>query len=385
MSKISRPYSDGDYEHINYLYKTVTGLSRGKQEYDWEWRDTWDGPGSVWLVFDDERNPEDQLIGQYSLIPTPMNFWGKPYLAGKTENCMSHPDFRGKGMYVFHEKKYFEDAKKRFQVFFTTTGDVARGAPGKVRQKLGYKAFDYWVTYSLWLNHNELLDEVHTKLPKFINNKTIIGKISAKILTWILLKFTSRTAPAKSGKFEDCSEAQVPLHEIEKLWKENAAIYGISVDRTEKYLKWRINDNPYVSHRYLCYYDQDKLLGYILYTIQDEKVYVVDVLADKQDSSIFRALFDKLKIMSEKNGCSQLKCYTSSKNSFLIDRLRESNFLNYSDLFSVLRVKKSVRPFQLFVYVSNEVSVEKDVWDTNSWYITDLIKEGRSYTDSHIG
>ena len=43
----------------------------------WEWVNTWDGQGGIWLVFDTERNTEDQLIAQYSLIPTPLSFFGK--------------------------------------------------------------------------------------------------------------------------------------------------------------------------------------------------------------------------------------------------------------------------------------------------------------------
>ena len=64
---------------------------------------------------------------------------------------MSHPDIRGTGIYFPHEKKYFELAKNRFKVFFTTAGDVAKGAPGRAREKLGYRAFDDWAIYSVWI------------------------------------------------------------------------------------------------------------------------------------------------------------------------------------------------------------------------------------------
>ena len=145
----------------------------------WEWVNTWDGQGGIWLVFDNERNSEDQLIAQYSLIPTPLSFFGKKYIAGKTENCMSHPDIRGKGIYFPHEKKYFEIAKNRFKVFFTTTGNVAKGTPGRIRKKLGYRAFDDWVSYRVLIKSTLPSGSLTPMFPLFIKKNRMIGKILA--------------------------------------------------------------------------------------------------------------------------------------------------------------------------------------------------------------
>ena len=76
MKKIVRRYQPGDEKQINNLYRTITGRTRTTEEYYWEWVDTWHGKGSVYLIFDEERPPNDQLIAQYSLIPTPISiFW----------------------------------------------------------------------------------------------------------------------------------------------------------------------------------------------------------------------------------------------------------------------------------------------------------------------
>jgi len=380
MSKIDRAYRPGDEIQINQLYGRITGAYRSAAEYNWEWLETWKGLASIWLAFDESRAASDQLICQYSLIPTPLAFWGKKILTGKTENCMSHPDFRGKGMYFYHEQKYFEEAKKIYPVFFTTAGHVARGAPGKVRQKLGYRPFDYWVTYSLWLNKLELSKEINSKLPKILNKWARMAHIISWLIASILLKITSSTFVLKNGNFEDYSEEDAPLTEIEKLWQENAKLYGISVDRTAEYMDWRINKNPYISHRYLCYYEASKLKGYIIYTIQDGTVHLVDILVDAKDTQIFRALFDRLKHISRIKGYSQLKCHTLSKNQFLIDQLRLGKFINFADLFVGLKQKKTDHPMQFFVYIAEDIQGEGEVWDNQHWYFTDLVKEGRPYT-----
>lgn len=112
-----RMYQFGDEAQINELYKLVASIDRSKKKYLWEWVNTWNGQGSIYLAFEKNEGTYEKLIMQYSLIPTPFSLWGRSYLAGKTENCMSHPDIRGKGLYFPHEKQSFEDAKKRFPIF----------------------------------------------------------------------------------------------------------------------------------------------------------------------------------------------------------------------------------------------------------------------------
>ena len=97
VNQVSRPYRPGDEAQINRLYATITGRERTPEQYAWEWLETWDGRGTMDLMFDLDRPEDDQLIAQYSLIPTPLSVFGKPSLAGKTENCMSHPDHRRTG------------------------------------------------------------------------------------------------------------------------------------------------------------------------------------------------------------------------------------------------------------------------------------------------
>ncbi len=173
MNIISRKYHLGDEVQINGLYRLIAKKDRSIQEYLWEWINTWDGQGSIWLMLEKKKPKNKQIIGQYSLIPTPFSFWGKRYLAGKTENCMSHPDYRGTGIYFLHEKEYFEEAKKRFQLFFTTAGNAAKGAPGAVRRKLNYTAFDSWLQYGYCLNSLALNKIIYPVIEKKL--ATLLG------------------------------------------------------------------------------------------------------------------------------------------------------------------------------------------------------------------
>lgn len=208
----------GDEKHINALYKLITDKYRSRDEYLWEWINTWNGQGSIWLVFDDERIADDQLIAQYSLIPTPLSFFGKNIVAGKTENCMSHPDIRGTGVYFPHEKKYFEIAKKRFMVFITTTGNVAKGAPGRVREKLGYRAFDDWAIYSVWIYGLGLRQKILTMITPHINNNKFIGRILSLTERKALRKLAGLTANSNATAETISKAYDIPPEKIQTIY-----------------------------------------------------------------------------------------------------------------------------------------------------------------------
>jgi|TARA_Y100000780_G_scaffold106202_1_gene96328 hypothetical protein len=42
--------------------------------------------------------------------------------------------------------------------------------------------------------------------------------------------------------------------------------------------------------------------------------------------------------------------------------------------------KKPIKPKQLFIYISEEIDIKRNLWNNESWYLTDLVKEGRPYS-----
>jgi len=313
MTITTRTYQPGDEVLINNLYKIVANIDRNKQEYEWEWIDTWDGPGFVRLMFDNEREEENRLVAQYSLIPTPFSFWGHPYVAGKTENCMCHPDYRGKGIYFPHEKKSFEEARQRFQLFFTTNGNATKGAPGAVRRKLGYIAFDSWV-YCLYVtNHTQFSKFLMSGLKRDMHSDPRFLKILISLMSRIIYAYYA-LYPRKKNRHEVRlhGEKDALLIDIERLWNRNKAEYGISVDRTTSYLDWRINRNPYYDHQYLCAYDGENLIGYIIFHKSRGIIRIIDILADRKDNAIFSDLIQNLILYakSEKRGAVYVQRYS---------------------------------------------------------------------------
>lgn len=375
---VSRPYQPGDEVQINKLYLSITGRDRSAEDFAWEWLETWAGQGSMDLAFDLDREEGDQLVAQYSLIPTPLSLWGRPALAGKTENCMCHPDpvYRGTGLYSSHEREWFEKEKEKYGFFFTTAGQVTGGAVGKVRTKLGYLPFDNWANYTLWLRTGTLREE----LGAIVAARGRAGKALAPVLGGLLaaaVQGWSRLRRRHSCGYRVAvhDAAAAPLAEIARLWERNRERYGISVDRSAGYLRWRISEDPHLTHEYLTMRGDDGLLGYAVYFVQRGTLHVVDILADGADTALFRHLLAALVRRGRVLGVERVQCLALRRSRLLPRRLRSAGFFDTAVL-SPAGFIRSFRPRQFFLYIPEELREDPRVSDHASWYITELVLEG---------
>jgi hypothetical protein len=375
LHTISRRYEPGDEVQINRLYLSLTGRDRSAADFAWEWLDTWAGQGSMNLVFDLDREEGDQLIAQYSLIPTPLSVWGRTMLAGKTENCMSHPDQRGSGVYFSHERECFEKEKEKFSFFFTTAGQVAGGSVGRIRTKLGYVAFDDWANYTLWLRGSALRQDLDSMLAKSGSGKRLApvasGLLAAFLRTYGRLR---RPRPCRY-RVAVHGAADAPLEDIAGLWDRNRERYGVTVDRSAGYLRWRVSDDPHVEHEYLTVHGEGGLLGYAITFVQDDTLHLVDILADGARPEVFRDLLSALIGRGRELGLSRIKCLVLRRSVLLPRRLRSVGFVDTSAL-SPGAILKKPPPRQFFVYIPEELRGDPAVTDNANWYITALVLEG---------
>jgi hypothetical protein len=371
---VSRAYRPGDETQINRLYLSLTGRDRTPEEFAWEWLDTWAGRGSINLVFDLDREEGDQLIAQYSLIPTPLSVFGRPMLAGKTENCMSHPDCRGTGLYSAHERECFEKEKERYSFFFTTAGTVSAGAVGRVRSKLGYVAFDDWANYTLWLKTSVLREDIGSIL-KAKGAKKLAPALGS--LLAVALQTYSRLRRPRSCRYRVAvhDPEDAPLEEIAGLWERNRRRYGVTVDRSAGYLRWRVNDDPHVEHRYLTLRGDEGLLGYAIAFVQEGDLHVVDVLVDGARADLFDHLFAALARWGRELRLSRVKCLALRRSVLLPSRLSRAGFID-SSLFTRGRLFNKQAPRQFYLYIPEELRGEPTVTGHADWYITSLVLEG---------
>ena len=198
----------------------------------------------------------------------------------------------------------------------------------------------------------------------------------AAFLIWSMFK---RKKSKYFNKFQSFTDKNMRFEDIEDLWKRNKEQYGITVERSTSYLKWRLRENPYQKHNYLCYYDGDVLMGYVVLAQRLDTLFIVDIFVDKKDKKIFQMALESSCEFAFQNSAIQVKCNTIKRSSFLSKELKSAGFFSLGELFSLGFKKKSKKPEQLFVYISDEIISSQNMWDPENWYVTDLIKEGRPY------
>jgi hypothetical protein len=355
------------------MYNMITGRSRTLSSHEWEWLKTWYGQAFMWLLFDVDRPENDQLISQYGLLPVPFSIWGESCLAGKTENCMCHPDCRGNNIYVPHEERSFVEAKEIFDLFFTTTGNVSGGKVGAIRHKLGYVSFDAWVYYLRFLGERG---------PKAKNVDTLFGiklpmaPLMVKFLSLYSGIFNKRVVDVRLEVYD---KNEAPLEEIERFWMRNKECYGITVNRTSAYLDWRINRNPHANHRYLIFREHGQLMGYLIFVIDRSRIaHIVDIVADQKNKNnhIPRSLVKGVVSIASDENAVAVSFSTTEGNNKLGKAFLSNGFVSTSLFFHLREILKGVNRKQFFVFVPENRRHIKGILDPKSWYMTDLVKEG---------
>ncbi len=380
METLSRAYREGDENDINLLYKLVAGIDRSYQQYRWEWIDTWAGKGEIWLLFNrrhDEGGESNQLICQYSLIPVPMSFYGRKYLAGKTENCMSHPDYRGMKVYFPHEQRYFKEAQKRFKAFFTTAGYSTNGAAGAVREKLGYIPFDRWMIYAYYYDREDLSNSIVKSIFRLAPLPAVMIKFLGSLLARSVFAYQRIRALSipVNMEYSVTESGTFPFDAIEILFERNHKAYGVTVDRNSRYMKWRIEQNPYMQHAFLGLWKDGALSAYAIYFIaKDGTLKVVDLLADGKDAKIMKHLIGKLFANGARGGAVKIEVKLLEHNSYLRGVLASAGFTRNKFRNPFRRREKP----EFLIYLPDEERDSQEVTNPSNWFVTSLFLEGRS-------
>lgn len=134
MSRFTiRQFQFGDVGDIKQLYEHVTGCTRSREQYLWQWHQSPSGSGDIWLIHDSED--DHKLIGNHGVMPIRFTRGNTNLLFGKIENTMVLPEYREKILYPRFELKFKRDYENRYDALFSTMGP----SPAiRVRKAMGY-------------------------------------------------------------------------------------------------------------------------------------------------------------------------------------------------------------------------------------------------------
>ena len=372
----SRKFTEKDKSELNDSYNRFTGRSRTIEQFEWEWLDTPEGWGSMWLLEDSDTG---KIVGHHGLIPIKFSYFGSPILMGKTENTHLHPPYAGKGVYYPFEVKFIEEAKDRFGLLYTTQGS---GAPGRVRLKLGYATVGRYAHYIKVTKKSYLDKQLANTIRKRIRNRFIAALLIgiSKAGSVFLMPFFSREGSMdRTVKLERVTNIETVAEELDKFWEWNKGKFGITADRNSRYLKWRIFDNPNLTYEFFLARRQSDVVGYVITRNAGEgRGVITDLIASNNDEKVFNTILDGAVSKFRESGIHVIQFLTLSSDNFLNKALRRNGFVSSSMVPRVWRrvIGKKQQESLLMAKALDDKLDPAKVADPACWYFTDILTEG---------
>lgn len=381
MAKLeSRRYQAGDEYEIVKLYNKITGRCRTAEQHRWEWLETPQGIGSIWVITESES---DAIVGHHGLIPIQLDYFGQNFLLGKTENTILHPKYLGTGIYFIHEKKFLQEAMKGFDLLYTT---FAHGTPGKIRRKLGYKAVGKYLRYEKATRNVYLKKTIDSLIERKIPNRAlkILCKYISHMFSYpLMILFSEWGKIDKSITFEVVEDIDSIDSDVDQFFDRNKGKFGITINRTSKYLKWRIFKNPNVKYKFLLARKFGKLVGYVITKSSATDVHrceIVDLVCEQNNEIIFNTILKATVRRLNETMVYAVSFKTLDSNSSLNRRLIKNGFLPIQKITSFVRKHLtsdiSGEESVLLVKVINKNINSIKIYNPAYWYYTDLFKEG---------
>lgn len=227
----SRSYRLGEEDKILKLFADSFGQALQKDVWSWRFQDNPAGPGIIELSWDDEV-----LAAHYAVTPVILSINGADYLSGLSGTTMTHPHYRGRGLFpLLAEHTYTRMNQSGFVMIW--------GFPNA----LSHRGF---VRYLGW-------QDIH-EIPVF---RLLLSKMPS--------------IPSPSPRVVELSSFD---SRFDQLWDQVRSEYGVIARRDFHQLRWRYQQNPSEHYRILAYIDNQDLLGYAVFKRYRKEVQVVDIL-----------------------------------------------------------------------------------------------------------
>ena len=232
-----RPYRFGDEESVLSLWKAAF-----KKEMDprlWQWKYVNNPFGHRIMLCVSE---EDLLVALYGGIPYKANYDGRTIEIINLMDLMSHPDYRGEGLFVRTGNIFFDN--------YCGSGGASfvYGFPGEYHFVLGEK----------YLGYRALEKPV------------------------IYLSARSSDLAGRGRMFGGRVERlQHPDPCLDMLWKRCSEAYPLSVIRDGAFSRWRFFSHPFQEYEVFVYrpYFGKEVKAYAVFAVEEQKASMIDLFS----------------------------------------------------------------------------------------------------------
>jgi hypothetical protein len=329
--------------------RNLADVSQLDEKYDWHFLNNPFGTGQIWLL---ESNGEP--IGTTSLGMRPLKLNKSLTTAGVACDLAVNKDHRFLQPALMLQHALLASARPEVQIVY----GVPNSAGSAVMKYVGYQDFCCVHRYAKVLRISHYLQ----KSGKFGAAIPLIGKMADQGFAALHLfggqrsRGLTQVLPSFDERFDE-------------LWNQITSEQWALTVRNQRFLKWRYQECPLRQYKTLGLLTEDKsrLLGYLIYYIEDHSAVCADFLASGGPEDIDCLLSSWTALAW---GCGLSSLSLSCSNGTLAANLLRHGFSRRSAALprKLGRTKQQEQCKTLFTHERNSTAVPAVA---NSWYYTE--------------
>ena len=294
---------------------SVSGSSR-VECYQWEYFSCPLGSAEAWLAEDG-----DTVVGTTAMVTKKWRILGRLSPAAELGNVLTHPSYRGQGIFTTLLKKCSDETLKKGIPFIYGTPNE-KALPIEERCGFGVVSSVSVIKVVRPLNmHGVLQTTTKSRLLATVTSPF------AKVIYSTLIRLYDRESKSNVS----IAEVDSFPEDIERLCEEYSQNYDIIMVRDRNYLKWRYRDNPN-DYRILVAKNAEATIGYMVTRVRLRDNLRLGCIADflilHEDPEVFKALLAEAFIGFKKSRVDLIYCWTV-KNTPYHRVLKRAGFLGY--------------------------------------------------------
>ncbi|MBI9089868.1 MAG: GNAT family N-acetyltransferase [Desulfobacterium sp.] len=263
---ILRRYHEDDEKKVLELWKFAFNHEMNPDLWRWKYLDN---PYRQALLLCESE--EKEILALYGGIPFKASRDGKGVVIVQLMDIMSHPDFRGKGLFVRTGKAFYE--------FFCgeNSAELLYGFPGKFHFDLGKRIMGYAP-----LESRVVYLKGDTGVLAVKNRRSLLG----------------------------IKRVEKPGEAFDRLWQRCTRDYPYAVVRNAEFLRWRFCRHPEKAYEIWCLKGMfsREIQGYAVLSFKDGAATLVDMLMPESDRN-YGVLFAKIGKMLRSRGVLSLETW----------------------------------------------------------------------------
>ncbi len=367
---IIREYCSGDELQINAFYNAE--YHKNRKEHEWKWEFKQNPQGDSILVVAEHKG---KIIGTQALLPVSFYYEGKEINSAKSEATLLAEEYRGKGLFNKLYNKVFELALSRNISLiwgFTSAEKPFKKCgftiPGNINELL--------LVLNPWQAYRHLKSKTYLLNPRRIFTYELCLSLIIRVFVFynfikvrLIRLFPLYQTSSSEIEILPLTKTNKQLNVFWNEFKKNAQFF--TINRTSKYLEWRIFNNPYIKHCFLVAMKNEKIYGYII--LSQDNSGKVGYIND------FCVLGNKFKEVSNLLIKQSIKYFSNTRVGIIrswsvVNNQEARKYLFCLKRYGFSLIKKGT-PIVIKILDDKIVST-REILNVHNWFITRIFSEG---------